>query len=70
MFMCWVVCSKDRTLSLDTLVRTAGAVMSRTRDVNLTRRSDVKGLVYEDLRRQSHGEQVSPRTAVTRTMNL
>ena len=40
--------------------------MARTRDVNLTRRSDVKA-VYADLR-QSHGEQVSPRTAVTRTM--
>ena len=66
MFMCWVVCSKDRALSLDTLYRTAGAVMARTRDVNLTRRSDVKA-VYADLR-QSHGEQVSPRTAVTRTM--
>ena len=65
-FMCWVVCAKNRALSLDTLVRTAGAVMTRTRGVNLTRRSDVKA-VYEGLK-EAHGEEATPRTAVTRIM--
>ena len=66
MFMCWVVLSKGRALSLDTLVRTAGAVMARTRDVNLTTRGDVKA-VYQELR-QRHGEEPTPRTAITSLM--
>ena len=66
MFMCWLVCSKERALSLDTLVRTAGAVMSRTREENLTRRPEVKA-VYRELK-ESHGEEATPRTAVTRLM--
>ena len=66
MFMCWVVCCKERALSLDTLFRTAGAVMARTRDNNLTKRADVKA-VYAELR-QRHGEEATPRTAVTGLM--
>jgi hypothetical protein len=30
MFMCWIVTAKERALSLETLVRTAGAVMVKT----------------------------------------
>ena len=66
MFMCWLVTAKERALSLDTMVRTAGAVMQRTRGVNLTRNSEVKA-VYEELR-QRHGEESKPRTAVTGLM--
>ena len=66
MFMCWLVCARDRALSLDTMFRTAGAVMARTRDENLTRRADVRA-VYQELR-QRHGEESTPRTAVTSLM--
>ena len=65
-FMCWLVCKKERALSLDTLFRTAGAVMMRTDRPNLTKKSEVKA-VYEELR-QRHGEETKPRTAVTRRM--
>ena len=66
MFMCWVVCSKERALSLDSLVRTAGAVMTRTGREDITRRPDVKALHKELSER--HGEEVTPRTAITRLM--
>ena len=66
MFMCWLVCKKERALSLDSMFRTAGAVMMRSDRPNLTERSDVKA-VYEELR-QRHGEETKPRTAITRRM--
>ena len=66
MFMCWLVCKKERALSLDTLYRTAGSVMMRTDRPNLTKRSDVKA-VYTELR-QRHGEETKPRTALTSKM--
>ena len=66
MFMCWLVCKKERALSLDSMFRTAGAVMMRSDRPNLTKRSDVKA-VYEELR-QRHGEETKPRTAITRRM--
>ena len=66
MFMCWVVCSKERALSLDSLVRTAGAVMTRTGRVDITRRPEVKAL-HRELR-ERHGEETTPRTAVSRLM--
>ena len=58
MFMCWVVCAKERALSLDSLFRTAGAVMSRTGREDLTRRADVKALHKELSER--HGEETTP----------
>ena len=66
MFLCWLVCKKERALSLDTLFRTAGSVMMRTDRPNLTKRSDVKA-VYSELR-QRHGEETKPRTALTSKM--
>ena len=66
MFLCWLVCKKERALSLDTLFRTAGSVMMRTDRPNLTQRSDVKA-VYSELR-QRHGEETKPRTALTSKM--
>ena len=66
MFLCWLVIDKERALSLDTVFRTAGAVMARTREENLTRRSEVKA-VHQELR-QRHGEESTPRTAVTSLM--
>ena len=66
MFMCWIVTAKERALSLETLVRTAGAVMVKTGRENLTRRADVKSL-FEELKVR-HGEESTPRTATTRRM--
>ena len=64
MFLEWLVVSKERALSLQTIYRTAGAVMARTRDADLTRLPDVSAF-YRVLK-ESHGEEGSPRTAVTR----
>ena len=66
MFMCWIVTAKERALSLEALVRTAGAVMMKTGRENLTRRADVKAL-FEELKTR-HGEETRPRTATTRRM--
>jgi hypothetical protein len=66
MFMCWIVTAKERALSLEALVRTAGAVMMKTGRDNLTRRADVKAL-FEELKTR-HGEEARPRTATTRRM--
>ena len=66
MFMCWLVAAKERALSLESLVRTAGAVMLKTGRENLTRRPDVKAL-FDELK-QRHGEESRPRTATTRRM--
>ena len=66
MFMCWIVTAKERALSLEALVRTAGAVMLKTGRENLTRRADVKAL-FEELKTR-HGEEARPRTATTRRM--
>ena len=66
MFMCWLVAAKERALSLESLVRTAGAVMVKTWRENLTRRPDVKAL-FDELK-QRHGEEPRPRTATTRRM--
>ena len=55
MFMCWLVTAKERALSLESLVRTAGAVMVKTGRENLTRRPDVKALFGE--LKQRHGEE-------------
>ena len=66
MFMCWLVTAKERALSLEALVRTAGAVMVKTGRENLTRRPDVKALFGE--LKQRHGEEARPRTATTRRM--
>ena len=53
MFLNWMVTSKGRALSLDTMFRTSGAVMAKTGRENLTKRKDVIAF-YENLR-QSQG---------------
>ena len=67
-FLLWLVTSADRALSLDSLWRTAGSVMVRTRgrDANLTKDADVVAF-YKDLR-EAHGLESSPRTAATQRM--
>ena len=66
MFLDWMICSKERALSLDSIFRTAGAVMVKTGRANLTSHSDVKAF-YKTMK-ASHGEESRPRTAVTRRM--
>ena len=66
MFLWWMVGHKERALSLDSIFRTAGAVMMKTGRENLTTKGDVKAY-YESLR-ESHGEESRPRTAATRRM--
>ena len=68
LFLAWVATTSGRALSLETIWRAAGSVMSRTRGAerNLTRLADVKSF-YESLR-HAHGEESHPRTAATRRM--
>ena len=66
MWMVWLVACKERALSLDAMIRTAGVVGLRTRGVDLTRNPEVKAL-FNDLR-VAHGEESHPRTAATRRM--
>lgn len=68
-FMCmltWLVADKERARSLDSIFRTAGAVMAKTRGKNLTTDPRVKAF-YSSLR-ELHGEEGHPRTAATRRM--
>ena len=66
MFLEWLVVSKERALSLVSLYRCAGAVMSRTRDRDLTKLPDVSA--FFRMLKELHGEESQPRTAVTRRM--
>ena len=66
LFLLWIVVDKKRALSLDSIWRAAGSVMSRTRERNLTQDRGLRAF-YENLRRL-HGEEGSPRTALTRRM--
>ena len=66
MFLTWIVTSKERALSLDSLFRVAGIVMNRTTRENLTKRGDVKA--HFSSLQEMHGEEAQPRTAATRRM--
>ena len=66
MFLTWMTSSQERALSLDSLFRVAGIVMSKTTRENLTKRGDVKAH-FEHLK-SIHGEEAAPRTAATRLM--
>eukprot|EP00966_Prymnesium_polylepis_P179033 4145119-Prymnesium_polylepis.1 len=66
MFLWWIMTSRERALSLDSLWRVAGSVMARTGRANLTALPGVKAF-YEHIR-TLHGEESHPRTAATRRM--
>ena len=66
MFLEWLVISAERAKSLKTVFRAAGSAIGRTRAVNVTRDPSVKAFMLNLV--NLHGEESSPRTAVTSRM--
>mmetsp|Transcript_66296 Transcript_66296/g.198036 ORF Transcript_66296/g.198036 Transcript_66296/m.198036 type:complete len:2091 (+) Transcript_66296:2828-9100(+) len=66
LFLWWLMTSRERALSLDSIWRVAGSVMARTGRKDLTADAGVKAF-YQSIRHM-HGEESKPRTAATRRM--
>ena len=67
MFLQWLVVDRGRARSLSTLFRAAGSMLAITRpEANITKDASVKAF-FKDLNKK-HGEESTPRTAITRRM--
>ena len=65
-FLMWLVISAERSRSFDTIVRAAGAYMTRNGKTDWTKESGIKAII-KDLRK-AHGIEAEPMTHGTRAM--